>query len=115
MTRLGLMADCILSGQVAGEEALRLCREHPGLAEEIECRSRTTPAWSGQTGQGAIHPPSHMALCPVDPFNLNCKAALSRSSCDEEGRRPLKHRGLLSQFIRSLHSISFRDRKIWRQ
>lgn len=115
MTSLAALADCITSGQVPQEAVPALCKDNPGLGWILERRSRATPARTVQTGQGAIHLPSHMALCPVDPFNLNREAALSRGSCDEESRRPLKHRGLLSQFIRSLHSISFLPRKIWRQ
>lgn len=116
MTRLALLADCILSGQVEAADIVRLRSTFPGLGAELEHRSRTVPACAGQTGQGGVSvPPPSSPSCLVDPFNLDCQAALPRGAGQKESRCPLKVGGFLSQFIRPRHLTSALPRKLWRQ
>lgn len=116
MTRLALLADCILSGQVEASDIVRLRSTCPGLEAELQCRSRIVPACAGPAGQGGVSVPPPMRLTgPADPFNLDSQAALARCAGQKERRGPFKVGGFLSQFFGSRHLTSALPRKLWRQ
>lgn len=117
MTRLALLADCILSGQVEASDIVRLRSTCPGLEAELECRSRTVPACAGPAGQGGVSVPPQPSgpSGPADPFNLDSQAALARCAGQKERRGPFKVGGFLSQFFGSRHLTSALPRKLWRQ
>lgn len=103
MTPLHALADCIVSGQVPDHAVPWLIDETPGLAAELKRRSSAmSPALIVQAGRGAsISSPD--GLRPANPIHFPGDCALAHRLGEEESRRPLKTRGLLSKLIRSIH------------
>ncbi|MBK8199208.1 MAG: hypothetical protein IPK75_12665 [Acidobacteria bacterium] len=112
MTRAFDLAACILSGQVPDEAVPSLVRDTPGLAAELERRSSAmSPALAVEAGRGdSISSPG--ALRPANPVHFRSEGALAHRLGEEEGRRPVQTRGLVSKFIGSFHPPSFLG-KLW--
>lgn len=107
MTDIQALADCIVSGQVPDWQVPGLVLNNPGVAAELNRRSSAmSPARAVEAGRGAsISSPD--GLRPADPVHFPGDCALAHRLGEEESRRPLKTRGLLSKLIRSIHLPSF--------